>query len=68
MEPRQTRESGLMVAVAGLAVVVFAVLLVGLTKEGGGPDWVSIITAIAGALLVAIGISTFIRKPGSKPT
>jgi inner membrane protein involved in colicin E2 resistance len=67
MERKETRKLGLSMVVAGLGVIVFAVLLVGLTKEGGGIDWISIITALAGAAMVGTGLFTIFRKiePGS---
>jgi hypothetical protein len=62
------RNLGLVQIAAGLAVVVLAVLLFGLTKDGGGLDWVSIITAIAGGVLALTGVYTFFRKGGARPT
>jgi hypothetical protein len=61
---KQTRNLGLSVVVAGLGVIVFAVL-VGVTKEGGGPDWVSIITAIAGFVMAATGLIAVFRAKGT---
>jgi len=67
MEQKETRKLGLSMAVAGLGVMVFAVLLVGLTKEGGGIDWISIITAVAGAAMVGTGLLTILRKKEPGP-
>ena len=57
-----TRKLGLSMVVAGMAAIVFAVVLTGLTKEGGGLDWVSIITAIAGALVIGNGLYAVFHK------
>ena len=65
---RQTRTTGLMMTVVGLAVIVYAVVLVGFTEDGGGTDWVSIVTAIAGGVIAATGIYTLFRRPGPKLT
>ena len=62
------RNLGLAQIAAGLAAVVLAVLLFGLTKDGGGLDWVSIITAIAGGVLALTGLYTVFRKGGERPT
>jgi ABC-type Fe3+-siderophore transport system permease subunit len=63
-DEKERRRMGLAMVVAGAAAIVFAVLLVGLTKEGGGPDWVSIITAIVGALTAGTGLYTLFRRKG----
>ncbi len=64
MEPGQSRILGMAMSAAGAAAMVFAVLLVGVTKEGGGADWVSIITAIAGFVMLATGLFTLFRHKG----
>ena len=57
------RKLGLTQIVAGIGILVFAVLLVGLTEgPDDSPDWVSIITAAAGAVLVITGLFTMTRK------
>jgi hypothetical protein len=61
---KQSRNLGLSMVVAGLGVIVFAVL-VGITKEGGGPDWVSIITAIAGFVMAATGLIALYGAKGT---
>jgi hypothetical protein len=66
MGARAAKSLGLSSVVAGVGVIVFA-LLVGFTKEGGGPDWVSIITAIAGVLLAGNGLYILFRKRGTGP-
>jgi hypothetical protein len=61
------RNLGLAQIAAGLAALILAVLLFGLTKDGGGVDWVSIITAIAGGVLALTGLYTVYhnRRPTS---
>jgi hypothetical protein len=67
MPMERLQNLGLAEIAARLAVVVLAVLLFGLTKDGGGLDWVSI-TAIAGGVLALTGVYTFFRKGGARPT
>ena len=55
---------GLAQFVAGLGIVVFAVVLVGLTKSNGSVDWVSVVTAVAGAVLALMGVYTGLRGGG----
>ena len=62
METKQQRTQGLLQIVAGLGIIVFAVVLVGVTTESDSPDWVSIVTAAAGLLLVLTGAYTMTRK------
>jgi hypothetical protein len=56
MEFRRTRNVGLSLVAAGVAAVVFAVLLVGLTTDTGAIDWVSTLTAVAGAVVAGEGL------------
>ncbi|HEU4356206.1 MAG TPA: hypothetical protein VFT27_11515 [Actinomycetota bacterium] len=49
----------------GLAVIVLAVLLFGLTTESGEVDWVSVITAVAGVVMVAVGAFIAFRGRGT---
>jgi hypothetical protein len=62
------RNLGLAQIAAGVAAMVLAVLLFGLTKDGGGLDWVSIITAIAGGVVALTGLYTMFHKGGARPT
>lgn len=62
------RNLGLAQIAAGLAALVLAVLLFGLTKDGGGLDWVSIITAIAGGVLALTGLYTVYHNRHARPT
>lgn len=52
---------------AGVAAIAMA-LLFGLTTESGGPDWVGIITVVAGAVLVVEGLVMALRGGGSHST
>ena len=54
------RKFGLSQLVAGAGVIVFAVLLVGLRNDRG-IDWVSVVTAAAGAALMITGFFTTFR-------
>ncbi len=68
MEPKQSRVLGIAMSVTGSATIVLAVLLFGVAKEGGGPDWVSIITAVAGFVMLAVGLYTLIHnREGRSP-
>jgi predicted alternative tryptophan synthase beta-subunit len=64
MEARGRRNVGSLIAAAGLAAVVYAEYLVGVTTETGATDWVSIITAVAGVVAVAIGLFLIFHKRG----
>lgn len=70
MEAGNERNRGLSMIGVGLAVVVLAVLLFGLTTDSGDPDWISIITAVAGAVWAGAGLFvTFHHKgTGAAPT
>jgi hypothetical protein len=62
------RDLGLVQIITGLAVVVFAVVLVGLEKESGELDWVGIITAFAGAVVALTGLYTLLHNRHGRPT
>ena len=62
MTAKETRTYGLSLVAAGVASLLFAVLLVGLTTAGGAPDWVSIVTAIAGAVVLGDGLYILLRR------
>ena len=64
MATRGERSFGLSLAAAGVGIMGVAVVF-GLTKDGGGVDWVSIVTAAAGALMVFTGL--FTARRGGKP-
>lgn len=55
MTPGRDRKVGLSVAGAGLGVIGVAIVF-GLTTDSGGLDWVGIITAIAGIVMIFTGL------------
>jgi len=63
------RNLGLPQIATGMSVVVVAVLVFGLTKDSSGtPDWISIVTAIAGVVVAVTGVYTVLRNRGTRPT
>ncbi len=68
MPSNRERNQGLAQVATGLAVVVLAVLLFGVTTDSGAPDWVSIITTVAGVLMVALGVFTIVHSGRARPT
>jgi hypothetical protein len=66
MQGRGGRIVGLVTTALGIVVVVIAVLLFGLTKTLNGEttvDWVSVMTAIGGLVIVGRGLYTVARHP-----
>jgi hypothetical protein len=65
-----TREAnvGLLFVIAGMAAITLAVLLFGVTTESGAPDWVSIITAVAGVLVAGDGLFILYRMRRARGT
>lgn len=64
MEEKGGRIVGLLMAAIGLAVVVIAVLVFGLTKTSNGEttvDLVSLVTAIGGLVIVGRGLYSVMR-------
>lgn len=57
------RNQGLASAAFGLCVVALAVLLFGLTTATGAIDVVSVITAVAGGILVTTGLYRAFHHP-----
>jgi hypothetical protein len=57
----------LVIAAVGLVDMVLAVLLFGLTTASGAPDWVSIITAVAGLGMVVTGLYLGMRGRWTRP-
>ena len=55
MTTGRERKVGLPLAGAGLGVIGVAIVL-GLTTDSGGPDWVGIITAFAGVVITITGL------------
>ena len=61
MTTRRERNVGLSLAGAGIGIIGVAFVF-GLTTAGGGPDWVGIITAIAGLVMISTGLFRAFRK------
>jgi predicted MFS family arabinose efflux permease len=61
MATRDDRNLGLTMAAAGVGIMGAAVVF-GLTMDGGGIDWVGIVTVVAGALMALTGLFTAFRK------
>jgi hypothetical protein len=61
MATRGERNVGLSLAGAGVGIIGVAIVF-GLTTAGGGPDWVGIITAIAGLVMIFTGLFRAFRK------
>lgn len=61
MATRGERNVGLSLAGAGVGIIGVAIVF-GLTTGGGGPDWVGIITAIAGLVMISTGLFGAFRK------
>lgn len=55
MTTRRERKVGLSLAGAGVGTIGVAIVF-GLTTASGGPDWVGIITAIAGVVMIFTGL------------
>ena len=55
MAPRGEKNVGLTLAAAGVGIVGVSVVL-GLTTESGAIDWVGIVTATAGLVMVLTGL------------
>jgi len=61
MEAKEQRTRGLLQLAAGIGIIVFAGVLVGLSTASDSPDWVSIITAAAGLIVALTGLFTVLR-------
>ena len=55
------RNVGLTLAAAGVGIIGVAVVF-GLTTSDGGPDWVGIVTAVAGLVMVLTGLFRAFRR------
>lgn len=62
MDTSKRRNLALLNIVAGLAIIVLAVLLFGLRTASGALDGISIITVVAGLVLVLTGVSNMFRN------
>ena len=61
MSTRRDRNVGLSLAAAGVGIIAAAVVF-GLTSAAGGPDWVGIVTAAAGLMMIATGLLRAFRS------
>jgi hypothetical protein len=55
MRPRREKNVGLTLAAAGAGIMGASVVL-GLTTENGAVDWIGIVTATAGLIMVLTGL------------
>ena len=61
MTTKGERNLGLSLIVAGIGIVAFAIVS-GLTTAGGDPDWVGIITGVAGVVVLGTGLFRAVRS------
>ena len=61
MTTRGERNVGLSLAGAGVGIIGVAVVF-GLTTASGGPDWVGVLTAVAGLVMVFTGLFRAFRQ------
>ncbi len=66
MAPRGEKNVGLTLAAAGAGIMGASVVL-GLTAENGAVDWIGIVTATAGLIMVLTGLFRAFR-PGTAHT
>lgn len=66
MEARPDTSRAMSLIAGGLTVVVLAVLLFGLETDSGEIDWVSVITAAAGVVMVVAGLIVAFRHRGTQ--
>ena len=60
MTTRRDKKVGLSLAGAGVGIVGVAIVF-GLTTDGGGLDWVGIVTALAGVVMMLTGLIQYFR-------
>jgi hypothetical protein len=60
MTTRRDEKVGLSLAGAGVGIVGVAIVF-GLTTDGGGLDWVGIVTALAGVVMMLTGLFQYFR-------
>ena len=61
MAPREEKSVGLTLAAAGAGIMGVSVVF-GLTTERGGVDWIGIVTATAGLIMVLTGLFRAFRS------
>jgi predicted anti-sigma-YlaC factor YlaD len=60
MEPKKKTRVHMLTSV-GTVIIVLAVLMFGLTTDSGAIDWISVITAAAGFVMVGTGLFLMFR-------
>ena len=65
MSTGRERKVGLSLAAAGVGIIAVAVVF-GLTTDSGDPDWVGMITVLAGVVMTLTGLLRAFR--GGAPT
>jgi hypothetical protein len=61
MAPREEKDVGLTLAAAGAGILGASVVF-GLTTESGAVDWIGIVTATAGLIMVLTGLFRAFRS------
>ena len=61
MTPREEKSVGLTLAAAGVGIMGASVVF-GLTTESGGVDWIGIVMATAGLIMVLTGLFRAFRS------
>ena len=61
MTPKGERNVGMPLAAAGVGIIGVAILF-GLTTDGGDIDWVGVVTATAGLVMIVTGLYRALRK------
>ena len=61
MTPKGERKVGMSLAAAGVGIIGVAIVF-GLTTESGDVDWVGVVTATAGFIMVVTGLYRTFRK------
>ena len=61
MAPREEKSVGLTLAAAGAGIMGVSVVF-GLTTESGAVDWIGIVTATAGSIMVLTGLFRAFRS------
>ena len=61
MTPKGERNVGMSLAAAGVGIIGVAIVF-GLTTETGDIDWVGVVTAAAGFVMIVTGLYRALRK------